>query len=180
MVIEIILIILGILTSFLGLWNIIIGAYIWGFLFLVGGIWSIALGVLYILQLRKAQKNESSAIKPAEKSEIDEEAIIDNLTKEDLFNSDNNEEIDTIITVVETPSHEELPEEEITVVTPSNETSELIFDFNKDIIAEESTKNNTTINSEEETPSSDDTEVKEVNDVDSQTSESEESQKNLD
>ncbi len=56
MIIEIVLIILGVLTFGLGIWNLMISAYIWGSLFLIGGLWSFALGVYYLIQDRKAKK----------------------------------------------------------------------------------------------------------------------------
>lgn len=59
MIIEIILIILGILTLVLGVWNFVVGSYIWGSLFIIGGVWSIWLGVVYIIQLRKIKKNKN-------------------------------------------------------------------------------------------------------------------------
>lgn len=71
MIIETILVILGVLTTILGIWNIIIGAYIWGGLFLVGGIWAIGLGLIYISQLRKERKKMNSTKNNLETSDIE-------------------------------------------------------------------------------------------------------------
>lgn len=102
MVIEIILIILGILTAVLGLWNIIIGAYIWGTLFLIGGAWSISLGTLYILQLKKAKQNKKEEPEVAPQTET--KPVDEGLLTQDLFATD--EEIE----IKDSNDEENLPE----------------------------------------------------------------------
>lgn len=72
MVIEFILIILGVLTLLLGIWNIIVGAYLWGILFAVGGIWSTALGIIYIKQIKRNKEKEKKRLQKQSSIDLSE------------------------------------------------------------------------------------------------------------
>ncbi|MGI6109310.1 MAG: hypothetical protein ACOYB8_05665 [Eubacteriaceae bacterium] len=65
MTLEIILTVLGVLTALIGIWNLYIGALVWGILFLIGGIWAIWLGVVYILQIKRSRMNKITGDKAA-------------------------------------------------------------------------------------------------------------------
>lgn len=86
MILNIFLIVIGFLTSVIGIWNIFTGSYIWGTLFGLGGIWSIWLGTLYVIQdreeekLRKAQIQKQQQLTDSYNIPIDE-----GILSEDLF-----------------------------------------------------------------------------------------------
>lgn len=77
---EILLIVLGVLTVAIGIWNLIAGATVWGALFLAGGIWAAGLGIYYIRQRKKGavpaddkteqeKPSETAPEKPAESAQ---------------------------------------------------------------------------------------------------------------
>lgn len=86
MILNIFLIVIGFLTSVIGIWNIFTGSYIWGTLFGLGGIWSIWLGTLYVIQdreeekLRKVQIQKQQQLTDSYNIPIDE-----GILSEDLF-----------------------------------------------------------------------------------------------
>lgn len=85
-----ILILLGVLTSLIGLWNLIVGSFIWGTLFIIGGIWSIWLGTYYIIQEKKesATKEGKKEAEPQETPEFTGIPIDEGVLTQDLFEVD--------------------------------------------------------------------------------------------
>ena len=92
MIIEIILIVLGILTLVLGIGNFIVGAYIWGTLFVIGGLWSISLGIIYLIQLRKQKKQSKKESEINIDEVLDDNVVMNDLTEEEIIESLEKEE----------------------------------------------------------------------------------------
>lgn len=84
-----ILIFLGVMTILLGIFNLIAGSYIWGTIFILGGIWSIGIGIFYFIQDEKDKKKRKAQEALQREAEINTTHPIDEgLLTKDLFEVD--------------------------------------------------------------------------------------------